>query len=402
MTKLKNTKKGMAKKALSISLVAAMLATSNVPVWAAEDLFSDGSAAVEAPAAEVETFGSEPAEEVNDAVQVQAAETGTGYSITTNYTAPKSIVWGGKIGEQATVTVTPDGEVPSNITLKAVWKADDLSISQAVALNKQSNGTYTYTFSGYETKVEDCDKNITLYVYAEDSQTQSSVWSYTSDATKVDRIDIAEAVEALSAEDISTNSPTYDGKEHKLEFSDLFQNKADNQFNDQTVKLSYSGDFVNVTDEGVTVTLEANTPGYKGYVTANYKIKPMVIDGSTGLASATMEATLVNQTYTYTGKNIKVKKDDVKLVDKATKSVDLSNYLYVDEDGYVGEASASDVGNKINVKLNLIIGQPTTGCKNYIITDEGNTSVDKIDVNGTHRTVTIEDQLTIVERNLSL
>ena len=49
MTKLKNTKKGMAKKALSVSLVAAMLATSNVPVWAAEDLFSDGSASVEIP-----------------------------------------------------------------------------------------------------------------------------------------------------------------------------------------------------------------------------------------------------------------------------------------------------------------------------------------------------------------
>src|SRR5699024_3276506 len=50
-------------KALSISLVAAMLATSNVPVWAAEDLFTDGSAAVEAPvveepAAEVEAFSS--------------------------------------------------------------------------------------------------------------------------------------------------------------------------------------------------------------------------------------------------------------------------------------------------------------------------------------------------------
>lgn len=41
MTKIKNTKKGMAKKTLSISLVAAMLATSNVPVWA--DEFSDGT-----------------------------------------------------------------------------------------------------------------------------------------------------------------------------------------------------------------------------------------------------------------------------------------------------------------------------------------------------------------------
>ena len=55
MTKIKNTKKGMAKKTLSMSLVVAMLATSNVPVWAAE--FSDGSDAdvaitSEAPIAE--------------------------------------------------------------------------------------------------------------------------------------------------------------------------------------------------------------------------------------------------------------------------------------------------------------------------------------------------------------
>ena len=56
MTKIKNTKKGMAKKTLSMSLVVAMLATSNVPVWAAE--FSDGSdvaVTAETPAAETET-----------------------------------------------------------------------------------------------------------------------------------------------------------------------------------------------------------------------------------------------------------------------------------------------------------------------------------------------------------
>ena len=49
MTKIKNTKKGMAKKTLSMSLVVAMLATSNVPVWAAE--FSDGT--------DISTFSSE-------------------------------------------------------------------------------------------------------------------------------------------------------------------------------------------------------------------------------------------------------------------------------------------------------------------------------------------------------
>ena len=53
MTMIKNTKKGMAKKTLSMSLVVAMLATSNVPVWAAE--FSDGTDAAVA----TETFSDE-------------------------------------------------------------------------------------------------------------------------------------------------------------------------------------------------------------------------------------------------------------------------------------------------------------------------------------------------------
>src|SRR5699024_1174641 len=62
MTKLKNTKKGMAKKALSVSLVAAMLATSNVPVWAAEDLFSDGSIAAESSSPTANLFSAEDTE----------------------------------------------------------------------------------------------------------------------------------------------------------------------------------------------------------------------------------------------------------------------------------------------------------------------------------------------------
>ena len=76
MTKIKNTKKGMAKKTLSMSLVVAMLATSNVPVWAAE--FSDGSddvaVATEAPAAE--TFSDNVAEApvVDDTENAAVAE----------------------------------------------------------------------------------------------------------------------------------------------------------------------------------------------------------------------------------------------------------------------------------------------------------------------------------------
>ena len=69
MTKIKNTKKGMAKKTLSMSLVVAMLATSNVPVWAAE--FSDGSdvaVETEAPVAEAATEFSD------DTVETPAVE----------------------------------------------------------------------------------------------------------------------------------------------------------------------------------------------------------------------------------------------------------------------------------------------------------------------------------------
>ena len=65
MTKIKNTKKGMAKKTLSMSLVVAMLATSNVPVWAAE--FSDGSdVAVETEAPVVEDNAADTAEAFTD------------------------------------------------------------------------------------------------------------------------------------------------------------------------------------------------------------------------------------------------------------------------------------------------------------------------------------------------
>ena len=81
MTKIKNTKKGMAKKTLSMSLVVAMLATSNVPVWAAE--FSDGSDAAEvtteAPAVEdttaEEAFTDDAAPVVDDTEATTEAAT---------------------------------------------------------------------------------------------------------------------------------------------------------------------------------------------------------------------------------------------------------------------------------------------------------------------------------------
>ena len=82
MTKIKNTKKGMAKKTLSMSLVVAMLATSNVPVWAAE--FSDGTDAVATETPAVETVDEFSADAAQTAVvdEAPAADNGVAETAT--------------------------------------------------------------------------------------------------------------------------------------------------------------------------------------------------------------------------------------------------------------------------------------------------------------------------------
>ena len=103
MTKIKNTKKGMAKKTLSMSLVVAMLATSNVPVWAAE--FSDGSdvavtSEAAAPVAEdTEAFSDETVDApvVDDAAEeVSTAQAEADYTVNTNMQL-KSDTWAEKL-----------------------------------------------------------------------------------------------------------------------------------------------------------------------------------------------------------------------------------------------------------------------------------------------------------------
>ena len=102
----------MAKKTLSMSLVVAMLATSNVPVWAAE--FSDGSdaavateaPAVDAQATDVDTFTDDtdtaPVVDDTDAVDAQAIETNSENYAFTNVKAKKEAVdtdWKTAFGE---------------------------------------------------------------------------------------------------------------------------------------------------------------------------------------------------------------------------------------------------------------------------------------------------------------
>ena len=127
MTKIKNTKKGMAKKTLSMSLVVAMLATSNVPVWAAE--FSDGTDAA-AVASEADTFSTDaeaPVVEDNAADATEAQTTGDAWTVSLK-DMPSEVEWSATKNVKVTVKDSADGkEIDYTKTgLKYVWKVDDI------------------------------------------------------------------------------------------------------------------------------------------------------------------------------------------------------------------------------------------------------------------------------------
>ena len=189
MTKLKNTKKGMAKKALSISLVAAMLATSNVPVWAAEDLFTDGSsAAVEAPSAEVDTFSATPVEEVpTDAPALNANDYQANLSsnsvnvsgdITASFTGV--VVGSGEETNKYSVNwyVVDDGvEIKENMTNSNV----DAIVSKTIGYtNSFSQGAITDNLKGKSGKLENSDvgKKLAVVLY----ENKSGTWTTITDA----------------------------------------------------------------------------------------------------------------------------------------------------------------------------------------------------------------------------
>ena len=135
MTKIKNTKKGMAKKTLSMSLVVAMLATSNVPVWAAE--FSDGSdVSVETEAPVAETFSDDVTETPvvedttdNTAVATAAEVSSDSFSVTPEFTdnannaiKDNAVTWGTTVKAKFKVTAKDNKAIDSNIKFHYAWK----------------------------------------------------------------------------------------------------------------------------------------------------------------------------------------------------------------------------------------------------------------------------------------
>ena len=307
MTKIKNTKKGMAKKTLSMSLVVAMLATSNVPVWAAE--FSDGNdvaVASEAPAAETFSDDMVDAPSVdNTEMATSATSVVTETDINVNLTVDKKeITWGEKANITGTVT-KKDG------TALTGWKyrwLDDDNISQAngdatkvadMSLDTSTNGDKL------------AGKTLTLYVY---------------DNTNKVNYDIKTGITVtINKRTLNANTITLDSTAvSNLKYKGFTQSAPEsivtsvkdskNETIDAKNYIVTSESGLNKDDE-IKITISAkNNTAYTGSIIKTVKILAKPYSPATSEYEGDIVATTTeNQKFQYTGSNIEIPTENVKL-----------------------------------------------------------------------------------------
>ena len=185
MTKIKNTKKGMAKKTLSISLAVAMLATSNVPVWAAE--FTDGTdaaftseAVVETPVVEEEaapeadassTTNNDAYDETNLDLSKFALRIKNGTAFGDNVNG-KEIEYGTTLGVNTTENIYKfsDGKALQDYSYGYRIKDGSGSIKTGTITDGQASNMGVQIKDDTNVKWSDAiNKTVELYIFKEDS-----------------------------------------------------------------------------------------------------------------------------------------------------------------------------------------------------------------------------------------
>ena len=267
MTKIKNTKKGMAKKTLSMSLVVAMLATSNVPVWAAE--FSDGTdaaVATEAPAAETFSDDADTTPVIEDNTETVAATATEKLNI-----------------KAASAEVNADTELEGELTNNAgetvekfnykwlvdgVEPADENGNPITSASDSSSNGKAG--IKAFKSLPNHVGKSLTLEITGTD---EFEGFTYTTPAVTIKARDINNVVASISR---TSTSLKYDGTAKTLSDSDAQITYKTTATTAETtgntaIKISdfnftYDGDTVNATEAGkpIKVTATINRKGYTG------------------------------------------------------------------------------------------------------------------------------------------
>ena len=308
MTKIKNTKKGMAKKTLSMSLVVAMLATSNVPVWAAE--FSDGSDV--AVATEADAFAADetetPAVEDTDEDTSSASVVESG-DIKTELKADKtSVVWGDdvKATVSGTIAVANNASVG---TVKYRWMDENEtavgtpgSIADLNAVSIELSATSKLA-----------GKKLTLWIYTENTNTAADFNINTGITITIEKQKLSDyAVFDKSG----VTELSYNGFDQGIDVSKVkVKDKASTPKN-ITPNCTLTSTSAKDAEKTVTVTATANEDSpYTGSISTDFSIDKK--EYAEGDILADVDDTLV---YQYTGDDIAVPLDKVTL--KESKSED--------------------------------------------------------------------------------
>ena len=298
MTKIKNAKKGMAKKTLSMSLVVAMLATSNVPVWAAE--FSDGTDA--AFTSEVEA----PVVEDNTADATEAQTAGDAWTVKLDKDLPTSVAWGNT--DNVTGTIKQAGVDATSVSgLKYTWKdvATGLATDAGTDLTVGTDGKFTISLP---TAKECVGNSYALFMWDNNGD-----WKYTSSAVSVVAKNIKDAGATVALK--AGAEIGYTGKEVKAAVNVTMPS-------DFETTGKYSVDYTGAPDlinkgSKVTVTVTVtDSKLYTGSVTTEYTI------GQKAATAEDFKLTYINNSYEYTGSAIAPAKADIRVQDVNGKTID--------------------------------------------------------------------------------
>ena len=400
MTKIKNTKKGMAKKTLSMSLVVAMLATSNVPVWAAE--FSDGTdATVTSEAPVIDDTTADVAEEIftdEAAPEVATEETvapATADNTTTNtegYTSNLKVkvgAWGSAVTVTGGLKDAAGNEVKTSanasstdaITASYIWLADGIEaagsgVSGDLGADKSvkaaADGILAYT-----PDKKDFNKTLSLMVTVKRAGT--IIYQSTIEGGKVAAKDISSELKTSTNNTLAgIGNISYNGEDQKLVPTDNFTGLASGVTKD-CIAWNYStngNDFTNVTGENITVvgtvkgTEDPTSPAY-GYTgetaSATYQITKFAITDSN--RAQKVEATMNTESVQYTGTAQKFGKSDVKLGVKIndTTTIDISGAIKDDAE-FTGDTNVFEDGYQLVIPKNQL-DKNSDILKNFDITN---------------------------------
>ena len=339
MTKIKNTKKGMAKKTLSMSLVVAMLATSNVPVWAAE--FSDGSDVAVATEAPAEFADETEAPVVEDATVDTAAATAVSVDAKI-----KEFGW----DTPATVDLKgfTAGALASTDNINYIWKVNGLEVASGTVVATEA----ALKSLTYKPVKGDCGGELQLSLSYTDPNNEDSDKNFTWESNKV----------TVSKHDISKDNitvtmkvagPTYDGKNHN-DASKWVENYDALVARGYDVSVITDKDFVNADSKITAKVTPKDTAYYQGEVTST-------TTASIAKSKATdkLKVEYVGSGHTYTGSEIALKASDFKLTDTLSGEV-LDSSKYIDLANSTN-AKATNAGEyEATIKTKALVNYETT------------------------------------------